>query len=51
MQENPDKNFRELLKVLKEQGKYEFDLDNEAKIYSVESKFKWERKGEKTWQK
>ena len=35
VQENPDKNFRELLKLLKEQGKYDFDLENETKISIV----------------
>ena len=46
---NPDASFRELLKILKEKGTYEFDENDEVKIEGVRSKFLWEKKGERSW--
>ena len=49
MKANPDASFRELLKILKEKGTYEFDENDEVKIEGVRSEFLWEKKGERSW--
>ena len=51
VKEHPEANFRELLKILKEKGTYEIDLEDEVKIEGVKSKFLWEKKGERNWKR
>ena len=47
VKEHPEANFREFLKILKEKGTYEVDLEDEVKIEGVKSKVLWEKKGER----
>lgn len=38
--QNPDSNFRDLLRILKEKGTYDFDPNDEVALKKMRSKFR-----------
>lgn len=49
VRENPDARFRQLLKILKEKGTYDFDPSDEEAIQRAKQRFKKEKRQVNDW--